>query len=70
MTQEDFQKHVLDKLNSIEKTQNAHREDFVREITQIKTEKKISAKVAGGLWGMIMALFTIAIKWLVDHFSK
>lgn len=70
MSDFDLNKHILDQLDDIKKTQVQHREEFLTAITEIKTEKKISAKISGGVWGFIVAAFSIAIKWLVDHFSR
>lgn len=67
---EPIEELILRRLDKIEAKQDAHREEFLREITTIKTEKKVRAGIIGGVWGLLSGGILVLVKILIDAFSK
>lgn len=58
---------ILERLKSIEDKQDRHREEFLKEIIRINTERKFVAGVWGGLFGFVSAGILILIKMLFEQ---
>ena len=52
---------LIDRIDDLSKKQDKHREEFLREITEIKTRYTVNASIRGGLWGLVSASIVFVI---------
>jgi len=57
---------LLNRIDEISKKQDKHREEFLKEITILKTKHENRASLFGGFWGIISASIVLLIKRIFE----